>query len=259
MSKTGLKGLLYKYFRKKEKQLYSISDYIGCMSLANTEYLLNHNPEINSSCVDVCPNCIEPIDMTLSDEEKKQMRLKYDLPLDKKIFVYGGNLGKPQGIPFIIECLRSQKENNDVFFLIVGDGTEYIKLLDFVEKEKQPNVKLMNRLPREDYDRMVSACDVGMIFLDHRFTIPNFPSRLLAYMQARLPVLAVTDPNTDIGKVITEGGFGLWCESNNVVEFSQCVSNLTKDNLNLLGENSFDYLNKHFNVQKSYESIIEKM
>lgn len=259
MSKTGLKGLLYKYFRKKEKQLYSISDYIGCMSLANTEYLLNHNPEINSSCVDVCPNCIEPIDMTLSDEEKKQMRLKYDLPLDKKIFVYGGNLGKPQGIPFIIECLRSQKENNDVFFLIVGDGTEYIKLLDFVEKEKQPNVKLMNRLPREDYDRMVSACDVGMIFLDHRFTIPNFPSRLLAYMQARLPVLAVTDPNTDIGKVITEGGFGLWCESNNVVEFSQCVSNLTKDNLNLLGENSFDYLNKHFNVQKSYEIIIEKM
>ena len=42
-----------------------------------------------------------------------------------------------------------------------------------------------------------------MIFLDHRFSIPNFPSRLLSYMQARVPVLAVTDPNTDIGDVIT--------------------------------------------------------
>ena len=51
-------------------------------------------------------------------------------------------------------------------------------------------MKLMQRLPKEDYDRLVAACDVGMIFLDHRFTIPNFPSRLLGYMQAGLPVLA---------------------------------------------------------------------
>ena len=42
---------------------------------------------------------------------------------------------------------------------------------------------------KEDYELMISACDVGLIFLDHRFTIPNFPSRLLAYMQAGLPVL----------------------------------------------------------------------
>ncbi|EKC47374.1 hypothetical protein OBE_15744, partial [human gut metagenome] len=48
----------------------------------------------------------------------------------------------------------------------------------------------MRRLPKEDYDIMVAACDVGMIFLDYRFTIPNFPSRLLSYMQAKIPVLA---------------------------------------------------------------------
>ena len=28
-----------------------------------------------------------------------------------------------------------------------------------------------------------------MIFLDSRFTIPNFPSRLLSYLQAGLPVI----------------------------------------------------------------------
>ena len=31
LSKNGLKGIIYKYFRKKEKWLYGISDYIGCM------------------------------------------------------------------------------------------------------------------------------------------------------------------------------------------------------------------------------------
>ena len=39
-------------------------------------------------------------------------------------------------------------------------------------------------------------------------------------MQAKIPILAATDSNTDIGKVIVEGGFGWWCESNNVESYS---------------------------------------
>ena len=51
----------------------------------------------------------------------------------------------------------------------------------FLILKKPENMKLMSKLPKDDYDRMVAACDVGLIFLDHRFTIPNFPSRLLLY------------------------------------------------------------------------------
>ena len=36
---SGIKSLLYKYFRSKEERLYKISDYIGCMSNANVEFL----------------------------------------------------------------------------------------------------------------------------------------------------------------------------------------------------------------------------
>ena len=57
----------------------------------------------------------------------------------------------------------------------------------------------MRSLPKADYETIVASCDVGMIFLDHRFTIPNFPSRMLSYMKAKIPILAVTDPNTDVG------------------------------------------------------------
>ena len=57
MSKSGIKSILYHYFRKKEKKLYQISDYIGCMSKANVEYILKHNPEIKQERVEVCPNC----------------------------------------------------------------------------------------------------------------------------------------------------------------------------------------------------------
>lgn len=47
---------IYWYFRLREKQLYRNSDVIGCMSEANVEYLLKHNPELSADIVEVCPN-----------------------------------------------------------------------------------------------------------------------------------------------------------------------------------------------------------
>ncbi len=256
MAKSGVKGVLYKYFRKKEKKLYAISDRIGCMSKANVDYVLKHNPEVSADKIGICPNAIEIQDVSITEEQKAEIRRKYDIPLDKKVFIYGGNLGRPQGIPFIIECLKTQVNNPDVYFLIVGDGTEYKKLEAFFDSVDATNMKLMKRLPKEDYDRMVAACDVGMIFLDHRFTIPNFPSRLLAYMQAMLPVLACTDPNTDIGEVITKGGFGWWCESNDTEAFKACINDAVNSDLNAMGKNGFRYLEEHYTAKDAYETVI---
>lgn len=255
ISKTGLKSILYRLFRKKETKLYALSDKIGCMSQANVDYVIKHNPEIDPDKVEICPNSVDVKDLSVSDVEKQNIRKKYEIPVDKKVFVYGGNLGKPQGIPFLMECLKQQANNPDVFFLIVGSGTEYGKIETYIKTEKPDNVRLMSRLPKEDYDCMVGSCDVGMIVLDHRFTIPNFPSRLLSYMQAKMPVFAITDPNTDIGTVIKDGNFGWWCESNDIHAFNQKVKEICETDTTRLKENAYTYLLEHYTVQKGYETI----
>ncbi|MBE6557721.1 MAG: glycosyltransferase family 4 protein [Ruminococcaceae bacterium] len=255
MAQNGLKGLLYRYFRRKEEHLYAVSDHIGCMSSANVNYVLEHNPKISPDTISVCPNCIEPRDMSLSPTAKREMRDRYGIPQDRKVFLYGGNFGKPQGISFLIECLRNQKKSK-AFFLLIGGGTEYHKVETFIKSEPQGNVKLLKHIPKDDYDRMVAACDVGMIFLDHRFTIPNFPSRLLPYIQAGLPVLACTDPNTDVGKVITDGGFGWWCESNDVERFSSLIQTIVLQDTTGMSARAKNYLWEHYHVAKAYQSIV---
>ena len=259
MSKSGLKGLLYKYFRAKEKKLYALSDKIGCMSPANVDFVLKHNSNISTDKVEVCPNCIEPVDMSISAEERNIMRKKHNIPLDKTVFVYGGNLGKPQGIPFLIECLKTQKNNDKAYFLIIGGGTEYNKLDAYINEDNPQNIKLMKQLPKEDYDRMVSACDVGMIFLDHRFTIPNYPSRLLSYMQAKLPVLCVTDKNTDIGTIAMENGFGWWCESCSVEDFNATVAIACDADIRYMGSRAWDYMLKNYTVETGYTIIAKSI
>lgn len=258
MSTSGVKGLLYTYFRKKEKELYKWSDYIGCMSPANCDYVKKHNPEVSRAKVEVCPNVTIIEDMSVDEETKKAIRTKYGIPLDKKVFVYGGNLGKPQDIPFVAECLKACEDINECYFLIIGRGTEYKVLENYMKNEKPKNSKLMAALPKADYETMVAACDVGMIFLDHRFTIPNFPSRMLSYMKAKVPVLAVTDPNTDVGKVIVDGGFGWWCESNNVYSFRDIILRIIYDDLITMGRVGYKYLIDHYSVEEAYRIILNR-
>lgn len=252
---TGINGLIYKYFRKQEKRLYSISDRIGCMSDANVDYVLKHNPELAKDKIEVFPNCIEVCEHSLTDSEKRQIREKYHLPLDKNIFVYGGNLGKPQGIHFIIDCLKSKKADDRVFFLIVGDGTEFKILEEYFLNSKQSNFLLMNRLPADEFDRMIASCDVGLVFLDYRFTIPNFPSRMLSYMQAHLPILACTDTVTDVGKMLEENDCGWWCESNDSQLFSNAIDKILSSSYADKGQNSFNCLLKSYSTDEVSKKV----
>ncbi|MFJ7306847.1 glycosyltransferase family 4 protein [Peribacillus frigoritolerans] len=248
---------IYWYFRIKEKKLYRNSDYIGCMSLANVNFILKHNPEITLEKVEVCPNSIEPIEIEKNKKRITEIKEKYNIPFDKTVFLYGGNLGKPQGVNFLMECLKANKFNNKVYFVIAGSGTEYTKLENFFHSEKITNAKLFAQLPKDDYEILANSCDVGLIFLDNRFTIPNFPSRLLSYMQASIPVLAATDVNTDIGEVIEEGQFGYWCESNDIEQFNKKVQELCDIKLRKqMGVNARRYLEDNYTANHSYEIIM---
>ncbi len=259
MTTLGAKSLLYKAFRRKEKSLYALSDRIGCMSKANVEYVLAHNPEISKDRVEISPNCVEVVDRSVSENDKQKIREKYDIPHDRVVYLYGGNLGKPQGIAHMIECFKSQKHNRKVFFLIVGSGTEFGKIESWIKAELQENVKLMSKLPKDDYIRMVGSCDIGLLFLDHRFTIPNFPSRLVDYMQAKLPTIACTDPISDVGKVIMDGGFGWWCESNSIEAFGNIIDESMNEDLKEMGDRAFQYLHEYWNVQKQYADITKSI
>lgn len=255
LKKNGIKGILYKYFRAKEKELYGLSDWIGCMSDANVQYVLENNPEINPKKVEVCPNCIDIQHMILTECERSEIRKKYGIPKAKKVFVYGGNLGKPQGIHFLIECLKTQEQNQEAFFLIVGSGTEYGKLKNYFDVVQPTNMMLLNSLPKEEYEKLVAACDVGMVFLDYRFTIPNFPSRILSYMQAGLPVLVCSDPNTDMGDIVSNNGFGWKCLSNDVEDFDSAISACLKSDCSSMGAKAVSYLKNNYSAELSYKII----
>lgn len=251
-------GVLYRLFRKKEKKLYRLSDYIGCMSPANVKYLLQHNPEINPESVEVCSNSIE-LGSNLPTVDKAMIKNKFGIPPESVVFIYGGNLGKPQGMDFLLRVLDSNRDKKDRYFLVVGSGTEYGKIAQWFEENKPNNSQLFSALPKQDYDELVQSCDVGLIFLDPRFTIPNYPSRLLSYLEYKMPVLMATDLNTDIGAIAEENGYGFWCKNGDLKKFNSLIGTLTTypELRTQMGERGYNFLKENYTVKHSYDIIMK--
>lgn len=258
LSKKGVKSVLYRMFRKKEEELYRISDFIGCMSPANVDYVLEHNPMVNNRKVEIAPNSLEllPDNQSVKDDADS-IRQKYGLPTDKPIFIYGGNLGVPQGIPFLMKCLETNADRDDCHFVVVGSGTYYRQLADWYKERKPRAVTVMKGLPKEDYDRLVQACQVGLIFLDYRFTIPNYPSRLLSYLEYKMPIIACTDPNSDVGTLAASNGYGFYCPSNDVDAFTLAVDRMLDSDIKAMGKKGYVFLKANYMVQHTYDAIMK--
>ena len=252
-------GLIYKYFRNKEKQLYKISDFIGCMSFANLNYVLEKNPELDSSKIEINPNSIEVLDNLSTTISKNTILSKYNIPNNKIIFLFGGNLGRPQGIEFLIKNISNCKQIKDAFFLIIGNGTEFKNISNKIELEDLKNVLLIKELPYLDYERILKCAHVGLIFLNPNFTIPNFPSRLLNYMQNKMPVICATDLITDVGMIAQKNSFGYSCLTSDYDSFYDFVIKLLNNEVReKMGINAYNFLINEYSVEGSYKKIIEK-
>lgn len=254
LSTTGLKGLIYKYFKSTERKTYEAADNIGCTSPANIKYLIEHQPQIDPSIVEENPNSLIVRDMiSVSPDDFAK---KYMLPADEVIFAYGGNLGVPQDIGFLIDVLSLNEETPVAFFLIAGSGTERGRLEKYFNDHLPKHAKLLPHLPPDEYNSMLVACDVGVVLLNNRFTVPNSPCRILSYMQASLPVITATDPFCDSGLIAEENGFGIACQSDDPEAFLAACRKIASLDLIAMGARSRKYMESHYSTEVTYQKIM---
>ncbi len=246
------RGPIFSYFKMKEKKLYDVSDRIGCMSEANREYLISHNKKLDASKIEIFPNTIDTSVYTHLPSENNTAS-------DSKVkFIFGGNMGKPQGIDFLLKAIQSEecKKIKKAEFIFIGAGNEAYKIKKAASEND--NIRYFERVSPKEYNKVLKEAQVGIISLDYRFTIPNYPSRTLTYMALKKPILACTDVNTDIKDlIVTHAKCGLWCESTDINNFVYNVKLLVEDIAlrNEYGKNGYNYLIENFDVKKSVELL----
>jgi glycosyltransferase involved in cell wall biosynthesis len=246
-------NLLFNYFRKKEQQLYDLSDYIGCMSRGNIKYVSEHN-NIDEGKLEILYNWKKIGYDTNNDavDYKKKYGLK-----NKLVAIFGGNIGLPQELEFLLELTREYKNRDDIVFLILGEGTEKGKMINIIKNEKLSNVVIKDNIKRDDYQNLIKQCDIGLINLNRNFTIPNMPSKVIGYFEASIPILASTDKNTDLREFLQKINAGLWSETGDLEGYKSNFEKLLNDEKlrEELGKNGRKFLEENLSVEKTYQII----
>lgn len=248
-------SILHYFFLRQEKKLFQTADFIGCMSIANKQYVLDHNAAwINSDKLEIFPNTKKIAALKIIGEFP--MRKKYGIPENTCVFLFGGNMGKPQFVELLCEAIIACKDDKNIFFLFIGRGTDRHKLINTIQTNQIKNALVIKNLPRNEFEQITQECDVGLIVLDPRFSVPNYPSRILTYMEYAMPVIAAIDKATDYKDLIETANCGAWVWSGDNNGFINLVKEMSKlEKRSVLGTNGRLYMEENFNVEKSVKIL----
>ncbi len=250
------RSLPYIFFRNEEKKMLKIVDIVGCMSEGNVKYLRKHNSYLKDKIIELFPNTKKILPQKIAD--KLSFKKKYSIPENACVFLFGGNMGKPQYAPLMLKAMKEFNGDKNVFFIFAGSGTEAQSIKNFISSKKISNAKFLEQMPREDYENLTVNCDVGLVILDYHYTIPNYPSKTLSYMECALPILASTDIHTDYKDLLeTEAKCGIWTNSEKPADFFEKIKYLANnESLRLeLGKNGRKYLEENFSVSRSVKIL----
>jgi len=253
--------IIFKYFKSIEKKMLLLFDYIGCMSEGNINYVKNNYPYIDKKKLFLLRLWGGDSERKLGKNSKNEIRNKYGLSSDDFILVFGGNLGRPQRMDNIIALARACNDDPTIKFLIIGKGSEANRIKKIIQDHKIDNIVFIDYIPREDYEDITRSSDVGLVSLDERFTIPNFPSKTIDYLRFGLPILASLDKCSanDYGKFIQDKlECGFYCQAGDTENFKKNLYTIKKkrDLRVKFRENSFEAYEKYFSLENAYQGIM---
>ncbi len=248
------KGMAYLYFRFKELQQYQVADIIGVQSPANLQYF-NEKLRSKIKCIEVLYN------WTLIDENKSYSTSSHRSSLgleDKVVFFYGGNIGVAQDMDNIIRLAHRLREEESVYFLLVGEGSETERLKAIINTLDLNNIGIYNSVSQDEYLCMLSEFDVGLISLDRNLKTQNMPGKMLGYMQFSLPILASINPGNDLGDLLKTYGAGLVSfNGEDDILYEQAMTLAKNARLRKeLGQNARQLLTKYFSSISATNQIL---
>lgn len=157
--------------------------------------------------IDVIPNWadLEIIHPT----PRKENRLLQELGLEENfVLTCAGNLGNPTEIETIVDAAERLIVEPQFHFVFIGTGVKRKWLEDEVEKRGLSNVTLLGVRPREDQVVFLNACDVGIVGLVKGMWGAAMPSRTYNMLAAGKPMIAFTEPGSELARVIEEESVG---------------------------------------------------
>lgn len=214
--------------------------------------------QVDQEKIHIIPNWVDQD--TVTPMKKGNYRKEKGIPLDAFVIVYGGNIGKAAGVENIITAAEKLNANRNIFFVIAGSGSELSNCQKLASNIKNVCILFHTPWKPEETSKVLAAADVLILPTQGTQSLVSVPSKLLSYLLAAKPVLAMVLPESDTAQVIKSASCGWAISPDNVDQLAKKIKELSSipskvlEEMGLLGR---EYALKNFTTEALLPKVMD--
>jgi len=180
----------------------------------------------------------------------------------RHVVMYAGNIGYTHGAELLVEAAEALSAIMDLLFLVIGGGSKQAALARLVRERRLANVQFLPTQPPEWLPQMLAAADVFVLTAKPGVGKTSFPGRIYNFLLAARPVVASVDQNSDLARVLRQGGAGLVTQPGDVEDLCEALTTLYHDAAlrERLGRSGAEFMARHYSSQtviEQYETLLK--
>jgi len=243
---------LIAYMKMYEKFAYREADCIISLLPKAQEYFIQEG--MRSDKFRYLPNGVEI--KNIKDIKLKQEVIS-QIPKDKFIVAYTGTVGIANNLDYLVDVANLLKDNNQIHFIILGQGGEKIRLQDKVKNLQLNNFTFIDPVSKDEVKSFLEYIDVAFISLlpEKLFRFGVSPNKVFDYMYASKPIIWAIEAGNNLVK---EANCGMSVSTNNLQELQELIlklNQLDKKELMKLGKNGYNFVTKNH----AYSELANKL
>lgn len=164
------------------------------------------------------------------------------------VVTYAGNLGPAQGLEALLDAAQRLAGMPGVAIVLIGGGTLWGTLAARIETEGLRNVRL---IPFQPYSRMpeiYGASTLSVVMQAAATGSDAVPSKVYRIMACGRPVLAATDPDSDLAALVRTAGCGIVARQSDPGAIADAIVSACRDrsSLDVMGARGRQHVRAHY-------------
>lgn len=247
---TGINSpIVINPINKMVDYIYRNSDEIFTTSNSFVESIINRKNKVDRRKVHYWPQYAEEF------YEPKISKNHSMIPESNNFkIIFTGNIGEAQGLDILPKTAKILN-NQNVEFIIVGDGRYKTKLIESIQRYGvEEKFILIPRQKPKKIPSLLAACDVAFLSFDNNDLWKLcIPAKLQSYMACGMPILASAEGETK--KIIEESKCGFATPLGDEKKLSEAIVKMMDKDLTNFGESSYKYFINNFEKKLLMDKI----
>jgi glycosyltransferase involved in cell wall biosynthesis len=238
----GRSSLIYKFFHRVSRNIYTKMDKILVTSREFTGYL-QQQFGIPEEKIQYLPQYAEELFDALPEvSREKHLNL-----------TFAGNIGEVQSVETILQAAR-QLQDKPITFHVVGGGSDLERLQKLAADWKLKNVVFYGRRPVYEMPEFYAKADAMLVTLKADPVLSlTLPGKVQSCMAAGKPILGAVDGET--ARVIEEAGCGFCGRAEDAQQLAQNILRFMEADKVKMGQNARNYYEQQFEKSKFIDTL----